>query len=481
MKVIKNKFQFSLVLAGMALNLCLISSGWAQVRPEEAGVVPPQIPKKLEIRLGEGQAKKSIVAIPPLQFFGNPATTPQYLKLGAELYQVLQFNFEVSTYFQIMDQKAYLEDPARTGLRPAPGDPAGFSFEKWKTSGADFLVRGGFTLAKNELTLEIYIYSISQASLVLGKKYKGPVDSLSRLVHTFANDVLLELTGKEGMYLSRIVVSSDRGGDSFKEIYLMDWDGANPTPVSNHKSISFSPTWDHDAKTIAYSSFIQRKKTKTRNADLFLYELASKKRWLVSYRKGMNSGASFEPGGKHLLVTLSEKGSPDIFRLNLDGEIVDQLTRGPMGALNVEPAASPDGKKFAFSSDRAGQPMIYVANRDGSGVDRLTIQGKYNASPAWSPDGKLLAFSGWDDDHFDIFILDVATRKIEKVTKAKKANGRWANNEDPVFSPDGRLVMFTSNRTGKNQIFISDLQGKNEWPITSDQFNYFKPKWSKNQ
>lgn len=55
-----------------------------------------------------------------------------------------------------------------------------------------------------------------------------------------------------------------------------------------------------------------------------------------------------------------------------------------------------------------------------------------------------------------------------------------ASNEDPSFSPDGRFVMYTSNRTGKNQIYISTVDGTEERRVTNDNYNYFKPKWSRN-
>jgi TolB protein len=60
----------------------------------------------------------------------------------------------------------------------------------------------------------------------------------------------------------------------------------------------------------------------------------------------------------------------------------------------------------------------------------------------------------------------------------KKASGKPAFNEDPTFSPDGRQVMYTSNRTGKKQIYIVNIDGTNERRITADNFNYQKPKWS---
>ena len=459
----------------MILIFVLSFFSWTQPDPV------PSAESTVQIQLGEGQVRKSVVAVPPLIFFGNPTTTPNYSALGAEMYQALQNDLSVSTYFQLLPAADFPRDQAQTGLRPKPETSDGFSFDKWESVGADFLIRGGFTVSKNDLSLEIYAYSIKQRKLVLGKKYSSQVKALRRLVHTFGNDLLKELTGKTGMFLSRVVVASDRAGGNAREIYVMDWDGANSEKITSHKSISFSPAWAPDGKSIAYSSYAQRARSKTRNPDLFIYELATAKRWLVSYRNGMNSGAHFMPDGKSLLATLSDQGSPDIFRLDTDGKIMARLTKGPLGALNVEPAVSPDGSKFAFASDRAGNPMIYVADlRVGAPASRLTKVGKYNATPAWSPDGKMIAFAGWLDDHFDIYTVHADGTNMRKITEARTPRGKWANHEEPVFSPDGRLLMYTSNRTGKRQVYISDLEGRHEWPITQDSFNYYRPRWSEN-
>ncbi len=67
-----------------------------------------------------------------------------------------------------------------------------------------------------------------------------------------------------------------------------------------------------------------------------------------------------------------------------------------------------------------------------------------------------------------------------KLTEARKSNGQLADNEDPSFSPDGRHITYTSNRTGKNQIYIINTDGTNERRITTDRYNYYKPRWSKN-
>ena len=91
--------------------------------------------------------------------------------------------------------------------------------------------------------------------------------------------------------------------------------------------------------------------------------------------------------GQDLLLTISKNGRSDIYRINRNGKILRRLTRGPNGAMNVEPVVSPDGRRVAFSSDRSGRPMIYVMSIEGLKVQRVTYAGKYNASPTWSPDG----------------------------------------------------------------------------------------------
>ncbi|AFX99875.1 PD40 domain-containing protein [Bdellovibrio bacteriovorus] len=431
------------------------------------------------IKLGEARTKKSLMAFPPLQYTGSPSTASRNQSVGVEIFNTITNDLTVSSYFQFINQSAFLEDTSKTGLMPAPGLPNGFKFQSWSSIGADFLIRAGYSVVGNEVTLETYTYHVPRAALVLGKKYKGPTSSARRIAHTFANDVMKALTGVEGPFLSRVVASSDKGSGQSKEIFTMDWDGANMEQVSSHRSISISPAWSPDGKKIAYTSYVKRVGAKFRNADMLLLDLTTGKRSLISYRQGINSGASFSADGKHIYLTISQGNSPDIYKMGLDGTLVGKITNGPAGALNVEPTVSPQGL-LSFSSDRAGRPMIYTADAAGNNVKRITFAGVFNSSPSWSPDGKKIAFAGQSDNNFDIFVMNADGTGMIRLTSAKKPNGRMASNEDPSFSPDGRFVMYTSNRTGKNQIYISTVDGTEERRVTNDNNNYYKPKWSNN-
>ncbi len=464
-----NKISFLRVLL-FFVSLMSISAGPSVSFAQENGIY---------IKLGEARTKKSLLAFPALQYFGSPSSLSKYQSVGVELFNTINNDLSVSAYFQMISQSAFLEDTSKTGLLPAPNQANGFKFQSWSAIGADFLIRAGYSIVGNELTVETYTYHVPRATLVMGKKYKGPISGVRRIAHTFANDVLKSLTGTEGPFLSRVVFTSDRAGGKSKEVFVMDWDGANMDQVSSHRSISISPAWSPDGKKIAYTSYVKRVGAKFRNADMLILDLASGKRSLISYRQGINSGAVFSPDNRHIYLTISQGSTPDIYKMTFDGTLVGKITNGPAGAMNVEPALSKDGK-LAFSSDRAGRPMIYTANADGSNAKRITFAGVFNSSPSWSPDGKKIAFAGQSEGNFDIFVMNADGTGMIRLTSAKKPNGRPASNEDPSFSPDGRFVMYTSNRTGKNQIYISTVEGTEERRVTNDSHNYYKPKWSNN-
>ena len=95
----------------------------------------------------------------------------------------------------------------------------------------------------------------------------------------------------------------------------------------------------------------------------------------------------------------------------------------------------------------------------GGAAKRVTFQGKYNQTPRWNPraDKPLIAFTGRDERGvFDIFILDVKTGKIDRVTQGK------GSNLDPTWSPDGRLLAYTSSRGG---LFVTNPETRHEVQI----------------
>lgn len=433
---------------------------------------------QIYINIGRAQVKKSLIAMPGIQVQKD---NTDFKKARDLIQHTIEKDLNFSTYFQFIPASSFLEKPNTVSYLPKSLDPKrGFDFQKWKDNNAEFLIQGLVKSASSKgVEIRLYLYYIPQNKLVFEKEYTGTTQFPQSIGHDFANDVMQKLTGLPSIFKTKILAGSDRGGGGNKEIFEMNWDGSQMQQLTFHKSITLSPTWSPGGNQIAYSAFTIDPRKGARNANLYIYDLRSKKRVLISSRTGINSGSAFLPNGKSLLMTLSATGTPDIYKLGLDGKVETRVTSGPFGAMNVEPAISPDGQQIAFSSDRSGRPMIYTMGiAPITPAKRITRAGKYNATPSFSPDGKKIVFAGWDQNHFDIFIMNTDGTNLKRLTQDKRPNGSWASNESPSFSPDGRFIVFTSNKTGRKQLFITNTEGSITVPITNDNFNYFQPKWS---
>ncbi len=429
------------------------------------------------IKIGEAQSKKSNLAFPPMNNLSGVKTS-QHVTLATEIFNTAKKDLELSTYFNVMSQAAFLENTTTLSIKPKSNDSNGFAFETWKAIGADFLIRSSISIVNNDMTVEMFLYQVDQSKTVVGKKYQAKTDSTVKIGHILANDILEALTGKRGAFLSKIIATTDRTGH--KEVLTMNWDGLEQKVITRDRSVAISPNWSPDGNNIIYSIYTRRIRSAQMNLTLFQHNLNTGKRSIISNRNGLNSGGTYSPDGRSIYLTISQNGAPDIYKLNLQGEVMNRLTKGPAGAMNVEAALSKDGSRVAFSSDRGGNPAIYSMSADGSGVKRLTFQGKYNSSPTWSPDGQKIVFASQIDKYFDIFSMNSDGSDLKRLTTAYKPNGQRASNEDPSFSADGRFIVFTSNRSGKFQIYAMSADGKEERRVTQDSYNYYKPKWSNN-
>lgn len=429
---------------------------------------------KIYIKVGQAHVRKSPLALPHFKRLSGKQGDS-----GLDLHRVIKRDIEATLYFSVIPKEAHLDKNKE--VIPYPKNPKGFRFEKWATIGTEFLIKGAYQKKGSDITFIAHVYHVPQGDLILSKEYKSKHFMKERLAHQFVNELVERLTGQKSFLNTKVAVISNHGGLNNKGLFVMDWDGKNISKISTQKTIHISPTWSWDGNRLAYTAYAYHKKSGIRNPDLFIYDLTTQKHQLVSYRKGLNSGASFFPSGNFLLLTLTGRGgSPDIYKIDLKGSIKQRLTSGPYRAMNVEPSISPDGKAVAFSSDRTGRPMIYVMNIQGGEARRLTYAGKYNSAPTWSPDGKKIAFAGYDSKkkNYDIFIVNRNGSGLKRLTSEKKHNGTWSNNEYPTFSPDGRFIMFTSDRTGRHQLFMVSVDGRMLRRITNDRWHYWTPRWS---
>jgi TolB protein len=408
------------------------------------------------LQVGEARAKKPSIALT-----GGKAASASESGLVEQIDKRIRTDLEFVDSFRLLERESFVKGPALD----ADGKPDSTA---WIQAGADHVATGSFSRSGAQAVYEFRLFSTASKSEILSKKYLGDPSSPTILAHTIANDIVRAITGKQGIFLTRIAFVCDKTGK--KEIYSSSFDGSDIRQITRLRSLAMAPAWSPDGTRIAFSVY-NRHSDNTKNLDLFEYDFKSGRYHLLSNRKGINSGAAYSPKGDRIAYTMSVTGNPEIHLLDTSTRETTQLTRSI--GFDVDPAFSPDGKQLAFVSSRPGKPMLYTLEIDRpADAKRLTYAGNYNATPSWSPDGKKIAFAGWLDGKFDLFTITSDGGKIERLTKDE------GNNEDPHFSPDGNFLVFSSTRSGGKNVFLMGAGGGNVKRLTLGMGECVAPKWS---
>lgn len=349
-------------------------------------------------------------------------------------------DLDVVGLFRLLDPASFPDSLVKEGM--------GFSSDFWSQVGAQGVAKLRVAHEGGGFVVEGRLYQVGRGeSPVLSKTYHG--SDFRQLVHAWANDVVMQFTGTRGVFGSRIAFSmSGRAG----EIATVGMDGQELAVVTQMKSECLLPAFSPSGGQIAFNSYLRG------GADLWVVSAGGGRARRVSYRPGLNTGATWLPGGNALIATLSFEGNAELYKIAAaDGKVIARLTNSP--AIDSSASLSPGGDQIAFVSDRQGTPQIYLMPSSGGGARRLTYQGNYNQTPRFCPrkETPLIAFTGRDERAvFDIFLYDMRTGKIDRVTQGQ------GSNYDPAWSPDGRLLVYASSRGG---LFVRNVQTQKEYRI----------------
>jgi TolB protein len=117
-----------------------------------------------------------------------------------------------------------------------------------------------------------------------------------------------------------------------------------------------------------------------------------------------------------------------------------------------EAVASPDGSQIAFASRRGGHWDLYLLQLATDRLERLTDTPGYEGHPTWSPDGQRLAYEASSGEDFDIWILPLGEDH-----SPYQLTTHPANDTSPTWGPNGDRIAFVSDRDGEGDIFVAYL------------------------
>ena len=164
----------------------------------------------------------------------------------------------------------------------------------------------------------------------------------------------------------------------------------------------------------------------------------------------MNISPSLSPDGKHIAF-FSERDlfSLDLFLANAEtGRIIRKLSSttrsSDIDAFNFFESVgtwSPDGSKFIHVAVKQGRNQLVVVDVNRPRRTRhIAVDGVPSLNnPTWSPDGRYVVFSGLVGGIGNLYMLDMETKEVERLT-----NDRYSYIH-PAWSPDGRYLAFSTD------------------------------------
>jgi TolB protein len=411
------------LLLGVSLLIGASAQAQAPLRIEIAGVSNNQIPVALAAFADEGVAPTAISA-------------------------VIRADLERSGAFKIIDAGAAIANAATVDLG------------QWKSRGADALVIGSVQrLADGRLDVRYKLLDTIK-SAELSSLGQATLPKYTRLsAHKIADDIYEKLTGARGAFATRIAYVNKISDKEYRlEVADADGEGVQVAVRSNEAIIS--PSWSPDGSKVAYVSFEARKPV------VYVQDLVSGERRVISNEKGSNSAPSWSPDGSRLALTLTKDGHSQVYAVNADGSGSHRLSNS--NGIDTEPQYSADGQSIYFTSDRSGGPQIYKMSAAGGNATRVTFKGGYNISPRVSADGKTLAWIAQRDGGYSLYAMDLASGQEQRLAEAAT---------EPSFSPNGKYIMYASKGGGRTALAVVSVDGRVKQRLTTQAGNIREPNW----
>jgi hypothetical protein len=180
--------------------------------------------------------------------------------------------------------------------------------------------------------------------------------------------------------------------------------------------------------------------TAVRNDDTIYFELVS---------GGHSRILRLEAASGNTVVVVGAEWNPTEPAISPDGTSLAFVSRRSLYLLRGDnrsrlatgmisrPAFFPDGKRVAFAEGIPGQRRIVAVSVFGGDV--MPLQQKDCTEPAISPDGMKLAFACQETGAEHLWVQDLSSGRLRRVTSGS------CDNSAPAWSMDSRSIIFASD------------------------------------
>src|ERR1700741_944000 len=219
---------------------------------------------------------------------------------------------------------------------------------------ANMLAYGNLSTEGSNLAAAGFLSDVHNptAPIALQKIYRGAATDADarKLAHQFADDIIGRLSGGlPGLSQTQIAYISNKSGN--KEVWAMDYDGANQHQLTHLRSIALTPRWSPDATRIAFTCFVPYRGITS--PQICIFSTSSDRMISFPRFRGTNSSPAWSPDGAQLAFMSSQNGDPELYVSDVDGAHLQRLTFAA-GVRTSPGLETKNGKKIGVFRDPAG-------------------------------------------------------------------------------------------------------------------------------
>jgi len=285
------------------------------------------------------------------------------------------------------------------------------------------------------------------------------------------NSMAQALSGERGILGSTIAYSLHKTG-YYKLVVATNTHGLGIMQISRNEEINVLTRRSPDGTALTYTVV-------TNKGSGVFYKPLEKEREaesrFITPPLGMNSGGSFSPDGKRLLIARASEGMTFLYEHVLASGQWRKVTSG--NVIETSGVYSPDGTQMLYVSDETESPQIYRLEFATGKITEMTFHGEYNGDPAWRPDGGAMLYTTMENGIEKIYVMDFVAGSLHALETGRH------DAEQPAWSPDGRQIAFVSKKSGEAKLYLISADGSNMHRLTDSPPGYEEtnPAWTARQ